>query len=452
MAENKTIYALSTLAGKSGVAVFRVSGKEAIKVAKDLTLGNLSKLKPREVKFTNIYCPASKEVIDSVLLTYFEGPKSFTGENVLEICTHGSIAVIKKLMRVFGEIKYLTIAEPGEFSKRAFLNSKMDLAQAEGLANLIEAETEVQQKAALMQMDGKLSSIYNNWRDDLISIMARIEALIDFPTEDIPDGELEKAKSKIDKLRKKISDHLKTYSTNEVISKGYQISIVGSPNAGKSSLMNYLSKTDTAIVSDISGTTRDVVSVKMDLSGYSIVFNDTAGLRDNTSDTIEIEGIKRSYKAVEKSNLVLFVIDNQDFNEKEQIKLIRDIIEINNNILLIFNKVDDEKSKNVLQDIELPSIAISLNTGYNCEKLIEEIKSELEQKYVLGAEPIISSFRVYENLKDGVFYLDSVDFNYPLEIVGENLRNACSSISRTTGEITLDEILDQVFGSFCIGK
>ena len=414
MAENKTIYALSTLAGKSGVAVFRVSGKEAIKVAKDLTLGNLSKLKPREVKFTNIYCPASKEVIDSVLLTYFEGPKSFTGENVLEICTHGSIAVIKKLMRVFGEIKYLTIAEPGEFSKRAFLNSKMDLAQAEGLANLIEAETEVQQKAALMQMDGKLSSIYNNWRDDLISIMARIEALIDFPTEDIPDGELEKAKSKIDKLRKKISDHLKTYSTNEVISKGYQISIVGSPNAGKSSLMNYLSKTDTAIVSDISGTTRDVVSVKMDLSGYSIVFNDTAGLRDNTSDTIEIEGIKRSYKAVEKSNLVLFVIDNQDFNEKEQIKLIRDIIEINNNILLIFNKVDDEKSKNVLQDIELPSIAISLNTGYNCEKLIEEIKSELEQKYVLGAEPIISSFRVYENLKDGVFYLDSVDFNYPL--------------------------------------
>ena len=281
----QTIYALSTVYGKSGVAVIRVSGRNALLSVSKLTDINIDNIKSRYAYFTNLKS-LKGEILDKCLVLYFNAPYSFTGEDVVEFQIHGSKAVISSLVDNLSSIEDFRLAEAGEFSKRAFYNQKMDLTEAEGLADLIDAETSEQQKYAIRQMEGNLKNIYEGWREEIIKILAHLEAYIDFPEEDIPQNIIDNMTNTVFKLSEAIKNHLNDNNLGERLKEGFRVVIVGPPNAGKSSLLNAIAKREAVIVSDIAGTTRDSIDIHLDLGGYPIIFTDTAGIRE-TNEQIE---------------------------------------------------------------------------------------------------------------------------------------------------------------------
>lgn len=440
-----TIYALSTLMGKSGVAVIRISGLEALKVLPAMSVAKIPA--PNECVFAEIYDPATKEQIDQCMVAYFKAPKSFTGEDVVEIFTHGSVAVIQHLLEVLGNISFLRMAEPGEFAKRAFYNSKMDLTMAEGLADLIDAETRIQKKVALAQLNGALETKYDSWRADIISILARLEALIDFPEEDIPKSVIEEINALIINLKNEIEHHLENNS-GEVIRRGIKIAIIGQPNAGKSTLLNSLAKSDVAIVSEISGTTRDVINVKIDLDGYPVQLFDTAGIRQ-TEDVIEKEGIARAMKVATEADLVLLVVDGADANFK-----ITEFLELQKyqNLFVVVNK-EDELSPNIDKEIEkFKPLYISAKFEKSVDKLLKKIRVFVQENYSISADPIITRVRYRSLLNKCLEYLNNFNIENPLEISSEIIRQAAQELGHITGKVEVEDVLDKVFSSFCIGK
>ncbi|MBR2033357.1 MAG: tRNA uridine-5-carboxymethylaminomethyl(34) synthesis GTPase MnmE, partial [Alphaproteobacteria bacterium] len=291
--DNQTIYALSTVFGKSGVAIIRISGEDALQAIAKLSSINTSTIKPRYAYFTTL--KYKNNILDKALVLYFKAPYSFTGEDVVELHIHGSRAVISSVVDVLSDINNFRLAEPGEFSKRAFYNQKMDLTEAEGLADLIDAETSEQQKFAIRQMEGSLKNLYESWRETLLGILAHIEAYIDFPEEDIPDNIVYDMKNTVFKLSKDIAEHISTGNSGERLREGFRVVIVGPPNAGKSSLLNTITKRNAVIVSDIAGTTRDAIDIHLDLGGYPVILTDTAGLRE-TEELIEQKGIEIAFE------------------------------------------------------------------------------------------------------------------------------------------------------------
>lgn len=438
-----TIFALSTVLGKSGVAVIRISGTHALRAVTDL--GIKHKIAPNEFKLAKLYHPNSFEILDQAIILFFKAPNSFTGEDIVELHLHGSVAIVKDVVAALNTLNYLRLAEPGEFSKRAFFNGKMDLTQAEGLVQLIEAETTVQRQVAFRQFSGELESLYENWRQLLISLLARVEALIDFPEDDIPDGVLKEIESGVHNLVNNIENHLTTAVNGEVITRGIKVAILGAPNVGKSSLLNLLARRDVAIVADRAGTTRDVIEVKIDLKGFPVILCDTAGLRE-TVDEIELEGVRRALKASQDSDINIYILDASILDN-----------------VSILPKIFDKPHIILLNKVDLLSSPTEFLTSHNCNKVsvkdglgIDDFLRELlllvEKTYTPSAEPIITKERYKKLLTQCLTYMKDFRISSTLEISAEYLRLAAICIGNITGKIEVDEILDEIFSSFCIGK
>lgn len=446
--DNKTIYALSTVFGKSGVAVIRISGNSAFSFFDKMTNLDKNKIISRKMYYTNIFDVVSCETLDNVLVVGFKSPSSFTGEDTVEINCHGSKAVLKSIISSLSQIENFRLAEPGEFSKRAFYNGKMDLTEADGLADLIDAETSLQQKVALRQMGGELLNLYNNWRNDLVNILAHVEAYIDFPDEEIPENVVFKIKNDVFKVVDAIEGHIKGNNVGERLKDGFRVVIAGPANAGKSSLINAIAKKNVAIVSDIAGTTRDAIDTYIDLKGFPVVFTDTAGLRES-NDAIEQIGISLAKEKIEDADFKIFMFDGSDDNPE----MFNEYRKINkNNCLIIANKSDklSEERKNILISKGCILTSVKNSEGVNC--ILDIIYNYLNENYSLSSAHLITRQRYIDSLLECVNFLKQFDLDKEIELAAEDIRLACRSLGKITGFVEVDEILDKIFGSFCIGK
>ena len=439
---NNTIYALSTVFGKSGVAVIRISGDKVLEVVSGITNIKTETIKPRFAYFTNIINPKTKEVLDKSLVVYFKAPYSFTGEDILEIQCHGSKAVLNSVLNVLSLVDGVRLAEPGEFSKRAFYNNKMDLTEAEGLADLIDAETSEQQKYALRQLSGGLKNLYTSWRQDLVRILSYLEAFIDFPEEDIPSDLSNDILNTVFKIKNDITLHLKGNNVNERLRSGFRIVITGAPNAGKSSLINTLVKRNAVIVSDIEGTTRDAIDINLDISGYPVIITDTAGIRD-TQNPIEQQGVEIAKEKVSNADIVINLYDASNPKIDEFIT--------NQKVIYVANKIDKLSSEQ-LNKIPQNHLKISAKYNQGVDNLVANILDIIKENFANQTSPLITRTRYREALNECLIYLDEFSLDKEIELSAEDIRLACRSIGKITGHVEVDEILDNIFGSFCIGK
>ncbi len=442
-----TIYALSTGPGISGVAIIRVSGPHSSKVIKSLTGQPLPKARVATLrKINNI---ETSELIDEGIILWFPGPMSYTGEDMAEIHIHGGQAVILAVQTEISKIENCRLAEPGEFTKLAFQNGKINLLKAESIADLISAETEIQRLQAVKIMKGKSSEKFNKLREKLLKILSFIEAKIDFPEEDLPEENLNKIKRDSSDVLEKINKILNDQKVGEIIREGFKIAIVGPTNAGKSSLLNNLSNREVAIVSETAGTTRDVIEVHLNLDGYPVIISDTAGIRDS-KDEIEKKGIKLSLKKAENADLKLVVVDAKsvDFSGFLNDLLKKDAILVINKSDLLNEKLDPEVSK-------FNHVLISLKNNLNIDKLISKIKNNLEKKFISEEDILITRERHRQHLLQCVEHLknfldknDKKDFDKG----AEDLRLATRQLGMIVGKVDVEEILGNIFNDFCIGK
>ena len=440
-----TIYALSSGPGLSGVAVIRISGEETPSILKLLTKKDLPS--PRVATLSKIIDSNNSELIDEALVLWFPGPNSYTGEDMAEFHVHGSMAVIKAIHKALEDTKKCRIAEPGEFTKKAFQNGKINLLKAESIADLISSETEIQRKQAIAIMSGKTSRIFNEMRDLLLKSLSHIEAKIDFPEEELSEEVLSNTKENIDRVIQKIQKILNDQKVGERIREGFKIAIVGPTNAGKSSLLNHLSNRDVAIVSEIAGTTRDVLETHLNIDGYPVIISDTAGIREAKSE-IEQKGIKLALKKAEEADLNLIVIEPKSLDFTGFLKDL-----INPNSILVINKCDIEKVSLTEQMKKIDHVIISVKNNTNIDNLISTIKSKLKGKFIKGEEILITRERHRVNLEQCLenlinFQNQKNDFDK----AAEDLRLATRHLGIIVGKVDVEEILGSIFNDFCIGK
>lgn len=440
-----TIFAAATATVKSGVAIIRLSGPKAYDALETLT--HKGPPPPRVAAIRKLYSPGTGELIDEALVLRFESPHSFTGEDVVELHVHGSRAVIAELLKELSSLPCLRLAEAGEFSRRAFENGRMDLTEAEGLADLIDAETKVQAKQALRQMQGMLGRLYESWREQLIDILARLEAYIDFPDEDIPDNIIEDVKERITALNMEILKHLDDNNRGEKLRNGICAVIVGAPNTGKSSLLNFLAKRDIAIVSEHAGTTRDMIEVHLDLDGYPVTIVDTAGLR-STQQEIEGEGIRRALERAKHADLKIALFDANACPDLDAATL--DLID--DNTLILINKIDMVATPNVGEINRKTPYLLSVTQNTGVDAFIEALKGRVRDSLALSEHPMITQQRHRNLLEETAQALHRFNFDNELELGAEELRLAARSLGRITGRIDVEDILDALFSNFCIGK
>ena len=432
-----TIFALSTASGIAGLAVVRVSGHLALTALK--TISRKSHFDPNVLTRTSFYDSENGNLIDRGLAVYFAKPKSFTGEDVVEFHIHGGRATVDLLLKTLSGINQLRLAEPGEFSKRAFINNKMDLTAIEAMGDLINAQTELQHNQALSQMDGSLNKLYLSWRKSLIELVAYLEADIDFAEEDIPDDVLKNINEKIEKLLVEMNEHINQRNQGEILRDGYRVAIVGTPNVGKSSLINLLANRDVAIVSDREGTTRDALEVRLNIAGFPVVFTDTAGLRQ-TSDEIEKKGIEITQKKIDEANLVIELFDDPtklNFHDER---------------LTILNKCDLHNQENKKYD---RAINISVTTGVGIDHLIKEISEKVSNNFGSYSDTIPTKTRYILGVQNSIQSLLNakiIDLKNNTELMVEELRLAIQEIGKITGHVDVEEYLEVIFKDFCIGK
>jgi tRNA modification GTPase len=435
-----TIYALSSGHGKAGVAIIRISGPAAGTVLHRLA-GTIPA--PRVASLRTLRDPDSREVLDHSLIIWFPGPASFTGEDMAELQIHGGRAVIEGVFRSLASIEALRPAEPGEFARRAFENGKLDLTEAEGLADLIDAETEAQRRQALRQSGGALRALYDGWRARLIAALASIEAELDFSDEgDVPDAVARTSRSVATALWYEISAHLADARGGEILRDGLAVVIAGPPNAGKSSLMNALARRDVAIVSAEAGTTRDVIEVRLDLGGFPVVLMDTAGIREAGGD-IEREGVRRALERVSEADLVLWLGDatRPHGTPPDAAGNARMIHAVNKIDLSLATDWGD-------------ALPLSVKTGAGLDHLIDRLTEEVRRAADIGESPAITRARHRRELERCAAALCRFlggDFA-ALELRAEDLRDAATALGRLTGRVDVEDILDRIFAEFCIGK
>ena len=443
-----TIYALASAPGRAGVAVFRLSGPAVLGAAQ--ALGITRPLAPRVATLVTLRGPAGG-LIDQALALYFPAPHSFTGEDVLELHTHGSRAVARLLLEALGQIPGLRLAEPGEFARRAFLHDKLDLAEAEGLADLIDAETHSQHAQALRQLGGEHSARLAALRDAILEPLALMEAYIDFPDEDIPAEVLDEAESRISQLCQELASLLADGGIGEKIREGLEIVLIGPPNAGKSSLLNALAKRDAAIVSAEAGTTRDLIEVSMEIGGYAVTLVDTAGIRE-TAGEIESEGIRRARHRAQHADLTLRLCDIVTIAEESE--AIKAELEAQAtataapSTLVLATKSDLAP----LPSLPFPALAVSTQTGDGMELFLDRLQTEIARRMESVASPLITRARHREALAIALQSLTRFNPHTPLELACEELRHAAQAIGKITGKIWTDDVLGLVFSRFCIGK
>ena len=430
-----TIFSSATGNFKSAIKIIRVSGKKS-KTIPDIFF--YKQTNPKEASVRKLY-DKDQNLIDKAIVIYFPGPKTATGEDLYEIHIHGSLIIEKKLYEILNNQRDFRIAEPGEFTKRAFLNGIIDLTQAEGLNDLINSETEEQLKLSTSQYEGKLSNKLNFWRSEIVFLLSKLEALIDFSDEELPSDLENIFLEKVSYLLKEMKSSVKESFYGERLRDGFIVTIIGRPNVGKSSLINCLSNKKIAIVTNEPGTTRDVLEVMLDFSGYPVFLNDTAGIRESKSK-IEKIGIKKALNKAKKSDVVLILSDTCDFIAPELTK----------NQKIIFVQTKSDLKKEIREDAH--QISVKQNIGIN--ELIEKIVS-----YFISLSPresvYLTRLRHVDGVKNAIVALDrlnKINLNNNAELVAEELRVAAISIGSITKIIDVEEVLDDIFNSFCIGK
>ena len=426
-----TIYALATPQGRAGVAVVRISGPEAFMSLNSLCKG--IRIKPRKTVLCDLYTEDGLH-LDRALVIPFKGPHSFTGEDVVELHLHGSIAVIQKTLVSLSKIANFRQALPGEFTRRAFSNEKLDLVEIEGLADLIEAETEAQRLQALKVLSGKLGERAQEWRSMIIKAMALIEVTIDFADEEVPTDVSKEVLSILDNIIKDLDVESTGINVAERIRSGFEVAIVGKPNVGKSTLLNALAGREAAITSEQAGTTRDIIEVRMDLDGLPVTILDTAGLRD-TNNLIETEGIHRAIERANTSDLVIVL--TEDGKRLPEIK--------NSNTLHFISKCDEGTLNNGLSAV----------TGFGLDNLINSIKNKLGNN--VQNQGIATRFRhkeaidrSIEKLKEAKKFVSDGPAFY--DLAAEELRQTAYTLDELFGKVDVEKILDKIFSSFCLGK
>ena len=446
--DNKTIYALSTTFGKSGVAVIRISGAKAKSVISQMTSLDEQSIKPRYAYFIDLQDINHQCTIDKCLLLYFKAPCSFTGEDIVELQTHGSKAVIKSVLENLSQLPSFRMAEAGEFSKRAFYNGKMDLTEAEGLADLIDAETSVQQKYAIRQMEGNLKNLYEEWRSSFVEIMAYLEAFIDFPDEEIPHDVVEKINNTVFKLKSAINQHLSSDNIGERLREGFRVVIVGRPNAGKSSLLNAIAQRDVVIVSDIEGTTRDAIDIHLDVKGYPVTITDTAGIRE-TEEAIEKQGVEIALQKIKDADLLLCLYDAQNDTPDVFANIAKEFAE---KMIYVANKQDKLTNVQIKQIKDKNITLISAKSHDGVDKIMNKIAEIIDDMFTENSSLLITRTRYREALSEALNALNMFSLDKEIELSAEDIRLAARELGKITGRIEVDEILDKIFGSFCIGK
>ena len=437
MKKKNTIFALSSAYGKAGVSVFRISGPDALDILKKLS--KKKKFTPNVIQYSDIYHPLTNELLDSCMVVFFKAPKSYTGEDTVELFTHGSIAVIDAVYDALSKFETARIAEPGEFTKRAFLNDKLDLTQVEAISDLIEAETESQRKLALNNTNGQLSKLYNLWRDKLVKILAWYEASIDFSDDEMPINVIDQNNKNLEDVINEIEKHIKTSSVAQLIKYGLDIAIIGKPNVGKSSLFNKIIGQNKAIVSNIAGTTRDVIDAIIDVDGFKINLSDTAGLNSKTNDKIEKKGIKKALEKAKKADIKIYVIDNlKSFNSKQ----------VDKDTIVLLNKIDKKSYKKIPDGI----LPISVKDNSNWKKFWNLLTFKIKEKMEMSSDATLTQQRYKNTLESVLMFLKTALTEQEIDLKVENLRLATDAIGSITGKVYFNELLDEIFSSFCLGK
>jgi len=442
-----TIFALSSGSGISGIAVIRVSGKKTSEVIKKLTASSLPV--PRVATLKKFNKNGSKELIDEGVIIWFPGPNSYTGEDLAEFHVHGSRAVISAMHLAISKVKNCRLAEPGEFTKRAFQNGRINLLKAESIADIISAETEIQRKQAVKIMSGRSSDKFNSWREKLLTILSNVEAKIDFPEEDLPKNIFTQIQKTTNIVSKEIKKTLNDQKVGERIREGFKIAIVGPPNSGKSSLLNYLSKRDVAIVSEIAGTTRDVIETHLNLDGYPAIVSDTAGIR-NSKNEIEKKGIKIALKRAEDADLRLILVSAKNVDFTSVLKGL-----LTKNSILVINKSDLVNGKLNSKFKKYEHVFISIKKNSNLNKLITKIKRKLKNKFTTTEDILITRERHRQNLINCVKHLEKFQkkkSTQDFDKGAEDLRLATRHLGMIVGKVDVEELLGSIFNDFCIGK
>ncbi len=441
------IFALSTGKGPSGIAILRLSGKDSLHISKLITKKN--HIKSKEVNICKFYDPSNNKIIDEGLLLWSPGPSSYTGEDLVEFHTHGSNAVVRYFLKVLSEQENCRLAEAGEFTKLAFQNNKMDLIEAESIGDLINSETEMQRQQAIKLVQGNASNHYNALREKLIKSLSYIEAKIDFAEEDLPEDVLNDVQVSIKQVRKEIKSILEDQKIGEKIRDGFKVSIVGEVNAGKSSLLNLISKREAAIVSEQEGTTRDIIEVYLNIDGYPIILADTAGIR-KAKNNVEKEGIKRAIKKAKDADITLIIFDLTKKTINKDLKKL-----INDDCIIIFNKSDLTKITPNNKFDKKDQIVISVKEGKNIDRLIKVIKKKLSTKFMKSSNILITRERHRIKLEAALKEIEkflSKNHSKEIETAAEDLRLATRHLGSIVGKVDIEEILGSIFQDFCIGK
>ena len=441
-----TIFAVSSGPGRGAIAIIRLSGPKAGAALERLSGRGLPR--PRFASLRALSEPTSGEALDQALVLWLPRPRSFTGEDMVELHVHGGRAVIAGVLAALGAMPGLRPAEPGEFARRAFDHGRLDLIEAEGIADLINAETAAQRRQALRQMEGALSALYEGWRGAIIEATALAEADIDFSDQDLPDWLGEAGRQRIGGLATSIEQHLDDARRGELVRDGFEIAIVGAPNAGKSSLLNALAKRPVAIVAETAGTTRDVVEIRLDLDGYPVVLADTAGLRES-ADAVEAEGVRRALARAERADLKIVVLDGTTLpNVPISIAKL-----IDERALVLVNKCD--LTKDIARSTEITGhqrLPVSCRTGEGLGRLLDRLGEIAASHMPEQAAPALSQIRHRVALLEAASSLRRAARGEAPELVAEDLRLAARALGRVTGRVDVEDILDQIFRTFCIGK
>jgi tRNA modification GTPase len=445
MIEKNTIFAISSGGAQAGVALIRVSGEGAGDALR--ALSGLDLPTPRMASRVAFRDPETGEHLDDGLALWFPGPASYSGEDVAELHIHGGRAVIQGVMEAMGKCPGLRLAEPGEFTRRAFENGKLDLTAAEGIADLIAAQTAAQRRQALRQARGGLGETYEEWRQMLLRAMAHQEAAIDFPEEDLPPELTEGTSRDVRKLENEIRGHLADGGRGERLRDGVYVAIIGPPNAGKSSLLNTIAQREAAIVSATAGTTRDVIEVEMDLGGLPVTLADTAGLREAEND-IEREGVKRAIKQAEDADICLIVLDATTWpNVDDHTARFFD-----GDPVIVVNKADLREPAPPLEMAERNCLPLSVKTGLGVDGLLGILEKAVAERFDVSATPALTRMRHRDALGDCLRCLERFGGVEEPELGAEELRLAARFLGRITGRVDVEDVLDVIFGEFCIGK
>ena len=440
------IYALSSGRGPSGIAIIRISGNDTLNICQKLT--KIKDVKVNMVNFCKIYDPKNNSVIDpESILLWFPRPNSYTGDDLAELHVHGSNAVINTLLKVLSEQENCRLAEPGEFTKLAFQNNKMDLLKAESIGDLIHAETELQRQQAVQLVQGNASNYYNDLRKKLIKSLAYIEAQIDFAEDDLPKKILQEVHKSIKDIHQDIKKNLEDNKIGEKIRDGFRVAITGEVNAGKSSLLNMLSKREVAIVSEEGGTTRDIIEIFLNIDGYPVILADTAGIRE-TNNKIEKKGISLALSKSKEADLNIIMIDNSSININKKIKDL-----INSDSIVLLNKSDIKGNHNHKFDAD--TILVSVKKNKNIDQFIKKLKEKLSKKFTSNKSVIVTRERhrvkLHACMKEIDKFLEK-DQNKDIELAAEDLRMATRHLGSIVGKVDVEEILGSIFKDFCIGK